>query len=296
MSETSSTTPGSTVPRRQLGRYLRDLRQQAGMTIVEIARLIERGASTVQRLETGAADRIRLWDVEAICRVVGADPTITEALKGLAQQGNTKSWYHQYGDLIPANFDVYMGLESSATALTSYQELVPGLLQKPDYARTLCRLAHPGESDGEIARRVEMRIRRQILITRRTRPATIDVILDESALHRVVGGRRIMAAQLRHLADMSTRANVSIQILPHTAGIPLGDLTGPFIILDFSTGTDNPVEPSVVYVEGYRGAMYFEEQRDVRAYRATYEALRSVALTAEASRNLLRKTAREYAE
>ncbi|WP_280382415.1 helix-turn-helix domain-containing protein [Nocardia wallacei] len=296
MSETSSTTPGSTVPRRQLGRYLRDLRQQAGMTIVEIARLIERGASTVQRLETGTADRIRLRDVEAICRVVGADPTITEALKGLAQQGNTKSWYHQYGDLIPVSFDVYMGLESAASALASYQELVPGLLQIPSYARMLYRIGHLDESDSEIARRVEMRIRRQILISRKTRPATVDVILDESALRRVVGDRRIMAAQLRHLADMSTRPNITIRVLPHAAGIPLGELTGPFTVLDFATGPGGkPIEPAVVYVEGYRGAMYFEEAVDVHAYRATFEALGRVALSPEASRDMLRKMAREYA-
>ncbi|GAB2700395.1 helix-turn-helix domain-containing protein [Nocardia thraciensis] len=295
MSETSSTTPGSTVPRRQLGRYLRDLRQQAGMTIAEVARLIERGASTVQRLETGGAGTIQLEDVEAICQVVGADPTITEALKGLAQQGSTTSWYHQYGDLIPVSFDVYMGLESAAATWTSYVELVPGILQTPDYARVLYRIGHPGDLDNEISRRVEMRIRRQILITRKTRPAAVDVILDESVLHRIVGNRRIMAAQLRHLADLSTRSNIEIRILPHSAGIPLGELTGPFIILDFGIGPNRlPIEPSVVYVESYRGALYYEEERDVRAYRDAHRALGRVALTTQTSRDLLRKTAREY--
>lgn len=62
----------STLPRRQLGRYLRELRQGSGLTIAELARRIERGATTVQRLETGTADRIRLWDVDAICQVCGA--------------------------------------------------------------------------------------------------------------------------------------------------------------------------------------------------------------------------------
>ncbi|MFJ1458814.1 helix-turn-helix domain-containing protein [Nocardia sp. N2S4-5] len=296
MTENSSTTSGSTVPRRQLGRYLRDLRQQAGMTIAEVARLVQRGASSVQRLEAGTNERIRLCDVEEICRVVGADETTTEALKGLAQQGSSKSWYHQYGDLIPASFDVYMGLESAAASLSSYQELVPGLLQTPSYAQTLNRIGHPDESDTEIARRVEMRMRRQILITRKSHPAVIDVLLAESALHRTVGDRKIMAAQLRHLANMSTRSNVTVRILPFSAGIPLGELTGPFTVLDFPTGPDGRrIEPSVVYVEGYRGAMYFEEQEDVLAYRTAYEALGRVALSPEASRHLLRKTAREYA-
>ncbi len=286
-----------TIPRRRLGRLLRDVRQGAGLTIAELAHRIERGATTVQRLETGTADRIRLWDIEAICQVCGADETTTEALKGLAQDGNTKVWWHQYGDLIPVNFDVYMGLEAGAARLTSFQELVPGLLQTADYARILTRLAHPSEPDSEIARRVEMRIRRQTLLTRKRKPAPLDVILDESALYRVIGGRRIMDVQLRHLADMGTRPNITIRVLPFGAGVPLGDLTGPFIILDFLESKRGvPVEPSMVYAEGYAGAMYLDDPDVVERYRRAHAALGEVALSVQDSRQLLRDKAREYAE
>ncbi len=209
---------GSTVPRRQLGRYLRDLRQQSGMTIAEVARRIERGASTVQRLETGEADRIRVGDVEALCQVLGASETETAALRGLAQRGNTKSWWHEYGDLIPANFDVYIGLESAAVTLTLFQELVPGLVQTADYTRALIRSVHLYDPDSEITRRVEMRMRRQVMITRRAQPAALDIVLDESALHRVIGNRRIMATQLRHLADVGTKPNITIRVCPTPPG------------------------------------------------------------------------------
>ncbi|MFJ9365361.1 helix-turn-helix domain-containing protein [Nocardia sp. NPDC101769] len=285
---------GSTVPRRQLGRYLRDLRQQSGMTIAEVARRIERGATTLQRLETGQADRIRLWDIEALCRVLGAGETETAALKGLAQQGNAKSWWHAYGDLIPVNFDVYMGLESAAATLTSFQELVPGLAQTPEYARALIRSGYSGGSENEISRRVEMRMHRQVLITRRAQPASIDVILDESVLHRVIGGRKIMASQLRHLADLETRPNIAIRVLPYSAGMPLGDLTGPFTILDFGDDGRQTVEPAVVYVESYTGAMYFDDGETVDRYRTAHATMRRVALDARESRDLLRKTAREH--
>lgn len=283
MAETSST-----VPRRQLGRYLRELRQQSGMTIAEVARRIERGATTLQRLETGQADRIRLWDIEALCQVLGASETETAALKGLAQQGNTKSWWHEYGDLIPANFDVYMGLESAAESLTSFQELVPGLAQTPEYARALIRSGKPGEPDSEISRRVEMRMHRQVLITRRAQPVKLDVILDEAVLHRVIGNPKIMAAQLRHLADLSTRPNITIRVLPYSAGIPLGDLTGPFTIVDFETDDGQSGEPPVVYVESYTGAMYFDDRDNVDRYRTAHEGMRRVALDARQSRDLLR--------
>lgn len=287
---------GSTVPRRQLGRYLRELRQQSGMTIAEVARRIERGATTLQRLETGQADRIRLWDIEALCRVLGAGETEAAALKGLAQQGNAKSWWHEYGDLIPANFDVYMGLESAAASLTSFQELVPGLAQVPEYARVLIKSVHPGEPDSEITRRIELRMHRQVLITRRAQPANLDVILDESVLHRVIGNRKIMAAQLRYLADLSTRPNITIRVLPYSAGIPLGDLTGPFTILDFRDAAREPFEPTVVYVESYTGAMYFDDHENIDRYRTAHEAMRRVALDERQSRDRLRQVSKEHAQ
>ncbi|WP_280507077.1 helix-turn-helix domain-containing protein [Nocardia flavorosea] len=287
---------GSTLPRRQVGRYLRELRQGAGLTIAELARRIERGATTVQRLETGTAERIRLWDIDAICRVCGADETTSGALKGLAQQGNTKSWWHQYGDLIPLNFDVYMGLEAAARKLTSFQELVPGLLQTPDYAWTLTRLAHPSEPDSEIARRVELRGRRQIMLTKKNDPVPFDVILDESVLHRVIGSRRIMEAQLRRLADLGTRTNIDIRILPFGVGVPLGDLTGPFTILDFEhPATAGSIDPPVVYAEGYTGAMYFDDLELIERYRRAHAGLWRVALGEQDSRKLLREKAREVA-
>ncbi|WP_267899318.1 DUF5753 domain-containing protein [Nocardia stercoris] len=174
--------------------------------------------------------------------------------------------------------------------------MVPGLLQTPDYARTLIRLAHPAEPDSEITRRVEMRTRRQILLTRK-KPTNFDVILGESALRSAVGSRRIMDTQLRHLADAGTRTNISVRVLPFRAGVPLGDLTGPFTILDFPQPKRGvTAEPPVVYAEGYAGAMYFEDPDVVARYRQTHIALGQVALSEQDSRQLLRDIAREYAE
>ncbi|MFD0360472.1 helix-turn-helix domain-containing protein [Nocardia sp. GCM10030253] len=286
----------TTVPRRQLGRYLRELRLQSGMTIAEAAQLIERGSSTLQRLEKGTADRIRVLDVEALCRVYGADETTTAALIGLAQQAKAKSWWHEFGDLIPENFDVYMGLEAAARRLTSYQvELVPGLLQTSDYARAVIRLGVPDETEADHERRVQMRMHRQVLITRKARPAAVDIVLHETVLRRVIGGRRIMSAQLRHLADTGTRPNATIRILPFTAGVPSGKLTGPFTILDFGTDAKGEkVEPTVVYAPSFTGDMYLEKEDDLRRYDQAYEAIQRAALDASDSKDLLRQVAREY--
>ncbi|MBL1080135.1 helix-turn-helix domain-containing protein [Nocardia sp. 2] len=286
----------STFPRRQLGRYLREGREALGLTIVEAADLMQWGKSTLQRFERGQSDRVRVVDVRELCRIYDFDNGMTEAMVGLAQQAAVKSWWHEFGDLIPENFSVYMGLESSARVLTTYQpDLVPGLLQTADYARRLIHTAHPDARESEIAGRVQVRMRRQVLITRNTRPTALHVVLSESVLRRSIGGPTIMAAQMRHLADTSTRPNIAILVLPFAAGMPTGEQTGPFVILDF--GHDNhgrSVEPTVVYAEGFTGDMYSEKVRVVDCYAAAYDRIRRAALDEADSRILLRQTAKEY--
>ncbi|MBF6244995.1 helix-turn-helix domain-containing protein [Nocardia elegans] len=280
----------STVPRRQLGRYLRELRFASGMTIAEAAVLVERGSSTLQRLEKGVAERIRVLDVEALCRIYDADETTSAALIGLAQQAKVKSWYHEYGDLIPENFDVYMGLEVAARGLKTYQiELVPGLLQTADYARAVIESGLPDESAADIERRVRLRMQRQVLIKRKSRPATLDVTLHETVLHRMIGGRRIMDAQRRHLADISAQPNVTLRVLPFTAGLPRCAVTGAFTILDFGRDAKgSAIEPAVVFIPGLAGDIYLEKENDVGRYDRAYEAIRAAALDAKASRDLIR--------
>ncbi|NKY53625.1 helix-turn-helix domain-containing protein [Nocardia vermiculata] len=280
----------STVPRRQLGRYLRELRFASGMTIAEAATLVERGSSTLQRLEKGSAERIRVLDVEALCRIYDADDTTSAALLGLAQQAKVKSWYHEYGDLIPENFDVYMGLEVAARSLKTYQiELVPGLLQTADYARAVIKSGLPDESDADIERRVRLRMQRQVLIRRKSRPAQLNVILHETVLHRMVGGSRVMDAQRRHLADLSTQPNVTLRVLPFAGALPRCSITGVFTILDFGKDNKgNAIEPPVVFIPGLAGDIYLEKEADIRRYDRAYEAIQAAALDAQASRDLLR--------
>ncbi|MGQ4601615.1 Scr1 family TA system antitoxin-like transcriptional regulator, partial [Nocardia sp. R6R-6] len=120
--------------------------------------------------------------------------------------------------------------------------------------------------------------------------------LLECALRRVVGGRRVMTAQLRHLADMSTLPNITLRVLPFSAGIPLGDPIGPFTVVDFgSDKKQQTIEPPVVYLENYTGDLYLESPSDVQRYHVAHEVIRRAALDEAASRSLLRQLAREHA-
>ncbi|WP_280233798.1 helix-turn-helix domain-containing protein [Nocardia cyriacigeorgica] len=285
---------GSTLPRRQLGRYLMDWRTRAGLSLTQAAVLLEMGSTSLYRLEHGQNGRVNIAQIEAACELYAVPEHHAAAFVGLAQQANVTSWWHEFGDLIPEDFDVYLGLESAAQTFISYHaELVPGILQTADYTRALMRAARPDEPEAERERRVQMRQYRQMIVTRKRRPVEVDIVLYEAALRRTVGSRKTMSVQARHLADMSTRPNVTIRILPLAAGIP-GACTGQFTILEFGTnGTGQPTEPPVVYVPSLTGGLYLEKPHAVRRYHEAYNAFRNAALDEVASRSLLRQVAKE---
>ncbi|WP_327112632.1 helix-turn-helix domain-containing protein [Nocardia sp. NBC_01730] len=290
MSDEDSTT----LPRRQLGKYLREARQAANMSLDEVSTLMQWSLSKLQRVEKGQSPQVRTVDVEALCRFLDIDDETATALKGLAMQASVKSWWHSYDDLIPGNFNVYVGLESSAQHLILYRpDIIPGLLQTPDYARVLDRTYFPKDPPEDLDRRAQLRAKRQARINRKTRPVRAEFVLNEAALHYVVGSPAIMAAQLHHLAN--TPMNVTVRIQPFSAGFPLGIAPGPFVILDFGVDVKNrEVAPTVVYIESYAGDMYLERTKDVDRYRQADNVIQQTALDVAPSKSLLRQMAREY--
>ncbi|WP_280195754.1 helix-turn-helix domain-containing protein [Nocardia farcinica] len=282
------------VPHRSLGRCLRGMRQEAGLSIEVAARAIGRGVGTLHRLETGAPNVVvREEDLRRLCKLY-QQVEMLPVLKSLAAQGKSPSWLDEFPDQVHPTFNAYLQMEAAATKLTGYRpDLLPGLFQIPDYARALDRAFFPEDTVEDLERRVRVRRNRQRLITRELAPLTAELVLDEAVIRRVVGGPRVMSAQLRHLADLPP--NVRVHVLPFSAGFPLGTSTGPFTILDFTRDRDGrPTEPSVVYVESYTGDLYLERDSTVRKYRAGVEAIRRVALNAPDSKRLLRHVAKEF--
>ncbi|MGK8521110.1 helix-turn-helix domain-containing protein [Nocardia asteroides] len=263
--------------------------------MIEVAaRAIKRGAGTLHRLETGAANVVvRDEDLRGLCRLYQR-PEMLPILRSLAAQGKTPSWLDEYPDQVNPTFNVYLQMETAATHLTIYRpDMVSGLFQTPDYARALDRLYFTADSAEDIERRVKVRRNRQTLIMRDLSPLTVDLVIDEAVTRRVVGGPRVMSAQLRHLADLPPW--VRVQVLPSRCGFPLGISTGPFTILDFASDDQGkPLEPPVVYVESYTGNIYLEKTDTVRRYRTAFQAIQRVALDVPDSKRLLRQAAKEY--
>ncbi|MFB4302222.1 helix-turn-helix domain-containing protein [Actinomadura sp. NTSP31] len=284
---------GSTVPRRQLGRYLRELRTNARFTVQAAATALEWSEAKMWRIETGQTS-LRSHDVETMCRVYGAPDDMKTALMGLAKETKGKGWWHAYGDVIPDGFDLFIGLEEAARSLEEYSpELVPGLFQTPEYARAVIT-NNTRLLDEEIDRRVQLRVQRQTLVTRSTSPPTLKAALNEAVVHRVVGGPTVMAAQLDRLAELNERPNVSIRVVPFAAGAHRGLDTGPFIHMRFATtGDGRNHEPPTVYVQGFTGALYLDRAREIDRYSEGFAVIWGNALPQEDSSALFRQTARE---
>ncbi|GAA3736417.1 helix-turn-helix transcriptional regulator [Streptomyces tremellae] len=290
----SGATTGSTVPRRQLGRHLRDLRNASRLTVRAAAKQLEWSEPKIWRIETGQVS-LRSLDVEAMCKVYGADAELTKGLMGLAKETKNRGWWHSYGDVIPEGFDLYIGLEEAAERLSWYSsELVPGLLQTRAYAETLIREDNPGVPDEEIARRVEVRIARQALLTRVTAAPTVEVALNEAVLRRPVGGSTIMSEQLQRLVELNELDNVAVRVVPFSAGLHAGIMSGPFVRMRFpANGGGRDTEPPTVYVEGFTGALYLDKPHEIDRYDRAFTAIWGAALNHEDTQSLLRRATRE---
>ncbi|MGV9212586.1 helix-turn-helix domain-containing protein [Micromonospora sp. RB23] len=280
------TEVGSTVPRRELGRLLRQTREQAGIGLEAAASDLEWSRAKMYRIESGQTP-MRALDVEQMCRLYGASDDMTEVLVSLARESKSKGWYHAYGEIIPRWFELYVGLESAASRIRTYEHaLVPGLLQTPTYTAEVIR-CRPGVSDDEVAKVVGLRTERQRLLTRK-RPAApaLEVIIEESVLHKRVYG---MVEQIERLIAAGESSGVSVRLLPLAEGLSRAAIAGSFVMLDFPTSGARSAEPTTVYKEGLSGALYLDRLEEVKAYGEVWNMLTARALSADDSCRLMRE-------
>ncbi|WP_442931211.1 helix-turn-helix domain-containing protein [Micromonospora sp. NBC_00389] len=282
---------GSTVPRRQLGRLLRQYRNEAGVTLDAAAEALEYSRQKIWRIECGTGS-VRVLDVKAMCDLYGVSPEMTEAMRGLAVETKSKGWWHAYGDAVPSWFELYVGLESAASRLRGYDEsLIPGILQTRAYADALFRLGRM-LSDDEREQAVEVRLQRQALLTRRLPAAPrLEAVLSEAVLRRTVGGQTTMAAQLDHVLKLAELPTVSVRVLPLAAGPQPGAVAGTFMILDFPPGNGGRAvpEPSVVYSESLTGALYLDKPDELAAYERVWRGLDSLSLHEAESKDMIKR-------
>jgi transcriptional regulator with XRE-family HTH domain len=274
---------GPTALRIALGIQLRQLRQAGHITTAEAAEVIRATPSKISRLERGRTTA-KQRDVADLLSLYGVtDPAEREELLELARQTSAPGWWQQYGDVLPRWFESYIGLETAASVIRSYElQFVPGLLQTEEYARAVISISNAHVSAEEIAHRVSLRMRRQDLLTRPGAPE-MWAVLDEAALRRSPGGPEVMRAQLEHLLRVTELPNVTLQIVLFDTG-PHAAAGGPFSILRFP----EPDLPDVVYLEQLNSAVYLDQPDDVTSYQTIMDQLCVQAETSTASRAMIR--------
>lgn len=265
---------GSTALRILLGAQLRHLREAKRISMEDAAYVIRASHSKISRLETGRVG-LKERDVADLLTHYGVtDVAERHAMLALARRASAPDWWHDYSDVLPAWFEIYVGLEEAAAQIRAYEvQFVPGLLQTGDYARAVTVLGHPDASGREVDRRVGLRLARQVVLTRPS-PPNIWAVLDEAVLRRPIGGAEVMRAQLRHLLDLTRRQNVTIQIIGFQAGGHAA-AGGPFSILRFAEDD----LPDVVYLEQLTSALYLDKQQAVDNYLMVMERLCMEAMT-----------------
>ncbi|HWG15612.1 MAG TPA: helix-turn-helix transcriptional regulator [Streptosporangiaceae bacterium] len=279
---------GPTVRRRRLGSELRKLREDHSIKLEEVAERLGVAASTLSRIETGKAPTKSVY-LTAMLEMYGvSDPAQRQVLVDMAREGHRKGWWSVYDDVLPTGFGIYVGLEAEAAGLRSFEgEVVQGLFQTPDYARAILREVQVRDTDEQIERLVDLRIKRQEVLDR-TPPLDVWMILDEAVVRRTIGGPGVMRDQLARLVEASKKPNVTLQVLPFASGSHAG-LRGPFSILEFPERADS----DVAYVESVAGIIYLEKEREVRTCAEAFDRLRAAALSPGQSTDLIYDAAKE---
>ena len=264
----------ATVLRMLLGSQLRRLREAAGVTPDEAGYEIRASRSKISRMENGRVS-FKDRDIVDLLALYGiTSDEAKQAMLKLARRANMPGWWAKYSDILPDWFEMYLGLEASASIIRSFDlQFVNGLFQTDDYARAVTAIGHKAAPPEDIERRVALRMKRQEMLTGREPPRFWSV-MDEAVLRRPVGGPEVMRAQLHHLAEVSALPHVTVQVLPFGLGGHVAE-GGSFTILRF----DEPDLPDVVYIEHLTSALYLEGRSDVDHYMEVMNRLSADALT-----------------
>ncbi|SEP62807.1 helix-turn-helix domain-containing protein [Streptomyces radiopugnans] len=278
----------ATVGRIVLGLRLRDLRERAGCSFEEAAAALSVNAATVRRMEKAEVGLKPLF-VEKLLETYGVERQEIDSFLALVEESRKPGWWHRFRDVLPDWFGLYVSLEGSASVIRGYEpHCVPGLLQTEDYARALLRTGFPNAPEDELERRVALRMGRQRLLTGSGAPR-LWVVMDETVLHRPVGGREVMRAQIDRLLEAAGMPNVTLQVLTFEAG-PHPGMFGPFQLFRF----DIPELPDIVYTESLTGAVYLDERPDTAAYLEALDRMGAQAVSVRHTEELLGDIRKEF--
>lgn len=275
---------GPIAVRMLVGAQLRRLRETAGISREDAGYAIRASHSKISRLELGRTS-FKARDLSDLLTLYGVtDQAERASLLALAEHANSPGWWRPYADLVPSWFEAYLGLEQAASVIRAYEvQFVPGLLQTPDYARAVILLGHSDEPAANIDRRVALRMKRQRVLYKAD-PPSLWAVLDEGALRRPLGGPATMRGQLEHLCAVAELPNVTVQVVPFSAG-GHSAAGGPITILRFPQSELS----DVVYLEQLISAVYLDKPSETIHYSHVLNRLGMEAEPPAATKKLLQQ-------
>ncbi|MET7607072.1 helix-turn-helix domain-containing protein [Streptomyces avermitilis] len=282
---------GATFRRRELGKELRKLRERRELTLQEVAKELGFSHTKLARVEIGENDLPRVGDLEALMDLYDLElpREDRETLLQLHRESLSKEPWTPYKAFMPSKMPTYRGLEQDATVMRAFQpNFAFGLLQTESYARALYQIAKPvDETTTEyIEQNVRLRLERKELITRPDDPLELRVIMDETAVRRMVGGPEVMREQYNEIVELGKLDNVTIQILTHDVVTYRSESN--FAILDFSEALD-----PIVQVDMPNTISVTDEPREVQRNIRRFDAMRDSALPPASTAGFLHQLARE---
>lgn len=256
------------------GEETKALREALVLSQEQFADKLHYRQAQVSKVENGAVLASEAF-AEAMDRVASTPGVYMRLRAKLSKQGH------------PEWFVPYITLEESASGITDYScTFLMGLLQTPEYATAVIRAAFPRETTEQIERRVELRIRRQVVIERDA-PPLLWVVIHEAVLRACVGGRSVMIGQLEHLIAQMKSPHVTVQVLPYKAGAAPSHL--PFTLLSLNDA------PHAVYTETpTHGGQVDDTSSVVATAVSMFDRLRMAALSEEESLTLIRKIMEDH--
>ncbi|MDT0267019.1 helix-turn-helix transcriptional regulator [Streptomyces sp. DSM 44915] len=283
-----------TARRIELGHELRQLRQQAELTLEEAVRGLPLSDTKLYRVETGLQDLRNANDLrKLLARYDVTDDEDVERLLAIQRGASSREWWTQFRSSMPSGMPRFVGIESAAQSIRAYHPcLVLGLLQTEGYARALYEIAKPIEdtTNAFIENGVKVRMKRKESLFVEEDPLRLWVILYEPSLRYVVGGAETMREQYDEITKLSSLDHVTVQVLPQAVRGYLPD--HDFTILDLGDTL-----PTTVQVDNAWGASSVSDTpQEVGKFTRKFDALVASALPPEDTPKFLQQLSREITE
>ncbi|MEV0484133.1 helix-turn-helix transcriptional regulator [Streptomyces sp. NPDC050508] len=264
----------SSSPRSMLGAELRHAREKAGLSQTELGQMLFVSGTFIGQLEAGTR-RMHLEYAVVLDEVLGTDDFFTRNCDAAAQS--------RY----PEHFAEAVEAEAVSTAIRQYEAmLIPGLLQTRDYARAVFRAYRPTATDEDVDELVATRVDRARVLKHPTKPL-LWAVLDEAVLRRETGGRKVMAAALRHVTGLIHQRRIIVQVLPFNAG-GHASMEGSMKLMEFDDA------PPLAYFDSVGTGRLEDDPATVARHRITFEFLAASALSPEDSLALIESVAQDY--